>query len=205
MSFGKSFSPQKQWVDDAVKYAESKGVFLVNAAGNDAKNLDTDYNFPTPKLLDGTKATNYIVIGASGDPGNGGLVADFSNYGKNSVDVFAPGVKIYSTLPGGNNYGNLSGTSMASPVTAGVAAFLLEYFPTLTPQQLKMILEKSAVKPTIKATKPGTDQEVNLSDISISGGLVNAYEATKLAQQITSQQKIKSIKPKMKVKTQKRA
>jgi subtilisin family serine protease len=204
MSFGKSYSPQKQWVDDAVKYAESKGVLLVHAAGNDAKNLDSDYNYPTPILLDGGKPTNWLTIGASGDPGNGGLSASFSNYGKKEVDVFAPGVNIYSTIPGGTTYGNASGTSMASPVTAGVAAFLLEYFPTLTPQQLKAVIEKSSVKPTIKAEKPGTDEEVDFSELSKTGGLINAYEAAKLAQQITSQ-KAQPVKTKMKVKEAKRA
>ena len=203
MSFGKSFSPQKQWVDDAVKYAESKGVLLVHAAGNDGKNLDSDYNFPTPILLDGGRPTNWLTIGASGDPGNGGLVASFSNFGKKEVDVFAPGVNIYSTIPGGNTYGNASGTSMASPVTAGVAAFLLEYFPNLTPQQLKTVLEKSTVKPTIKVQKPGTEDEVSFSELSKTGGLINAYEAAKLAQQVTSQ-KTAPVKT-MKVKQAKRA
>jgi len=204
MSFGKSYSPQKQWVDDAVKYAESKGVLLVHAAGNDGKNLDSDYNFPNSMLLNGGRPTNWLTIGASGDPGNGGLAASFSNYGKKEVDVFAPGVNIYSTIPGGNTYGNASGTSMASPVTAGVAAFLLEYFPTLTPQQLKTVLEKSAVKPTIKAQKPGDGEEINFSELSRTGGLLNAYEASKLAQEITSQ-KTQPVKTKMKVKQAKRA
>jgi len=204
MSFGKSYSPQKQWVDDAVKYAESKGVLLVHAAGNDAKNLDSDYNFPNSMLLSGGRPTNWLTIGASGDPGNGGLVASFSNYGKKEVDVFAPGVNIYSTIPGGNTYGNASGTSMASPVTAGVAAFLLEYFPTLTPEQLKTVLEKSTVKPTIKAQKPGDGEEINFSELSRTGGLINAYEASKLAQEMTSQ-KTQPVKTKMKVKQAKRA
>jgi len=204
MSFGKSYSPQKQWVDDAVKYAESKGVLLVHAAGNDAKNLDSDYNFPNPMLLNGGRPTNWLTIGASGDPGNGGLAASFSNYGKKEVDVFAPGVNIYSTIPGGNTYGNASGTSMASPVTVGVAAFLLEYFPTLTPEQLKTVLEKSAVKPTIKTQKPGDSEEVSFSELSKTGGLVNAYEASKLAQEMTSQ-KAQPVKTKMKVKQAKRA
>jgi subtilisin family serine protease len=93
---------------------------------------------------------------------------------------------------------------MASPVTAGVAAFLLEYYPKLTPQQLKTVLEKSAVKPAIKAEKPGTDEEVSFSDLSITGGLINAYEAAKLAQQISSQ-KMQPVKTKMKVKQAKRA
>lgn len=206
MSFGKGFSPQKQWVDDAVKYAESKGVLLVHAAGNDAADIDTAYNFPTPVFKNNTgRATDWITVGASGDPKNGGLVASFSNYGKKEVDVFAPGVNIYSSIPGGNKYGNASGTSMASPVTAGVAAFLLEYFPNLTAEQLKYIIEKSAVVPSIKATKPGTKEEVSLSELSRTGGLVNAYEAAKLAESISSKHKAIPVKTKMKVKKLKRA
>ena len=197
MSFGKSFSPQKQWVDDAVKYAESKGVLLVHAAGNDAKNLDSAYNFPNANLVStGKKASNWLTIGASGDPKNGGLAANFSNYGKNEVDVFAPGVNIYSSIPGGTTYGNASGTSMASPVTAGVAAFLLQYFPSLTPQQVKTILEKSAIAPTIKSNKPGDDGEVSFSELSRTGGLINAYEAAKMAAEMTGKNNTKmNVKP----------
>jgi len=182
MSFGKDFSPQKKWVDDAVKYAESKGVLLVHAAGNDAKNVDTADNFPNPTMrIGGAKASNWITVGASGDPKAGGLTASFSNYGKKQVDVFAPGVKIYSSIPGGNTYGNAQGTSMACPVVAGTAAFLLEYFPYLTPAQVKQVLMKSAQAPTDKVRKPGSDDMVSLSDISESGGIINAYEAAKLA------------------------
>jgi subtilisin family serine protease len=94
MSFGKDFSPQKTWVDAAVKYAQSKGVLLIHAAGNDAKNVDTTYNFPTPVFVGGVKAPNWITVGASGNPQAGGLAASFSNYGKKEVDVFAPGVAI---------------------------------------------------------------------------------------------------------------
>lgn len=207
MSFGKGFSPEKNWVDDAVKYAESKGVLLVHAAGNDAKNIDTAYNFPNPIFkADGKKATNWLTIGASGDPKNGGLVASFSNYGKKEVDVFAPGVNIYSTIPGGNTYGNASGTSMASPVTAGVAAFLLEYYPTLTPEQLVYVLEKSATAPGIKVTNPATGATVNLSDLSKMGGIVNAYEAAKLAATLTAKENsAKPVKIKIKVKRVKKA
>ena len=122
MSFGKGFSPEKKWVDDAVKYAESKGVLLVHAAGNSHQNLDTTHNFPTAVYEDGRKAANWITVGASGDPQAGGFTANFSNYGKTQVDVFAPGVKIYSTVPGGNTYSNLQGTSMASPVVAGLGS-----------------------------------------------------------------------------------
>lgn len=182
MSFGKDFSPQKKWVDEAVKYAESKGVLLVHAAGNDAKNIDTADNFPNA-IMKGTnkKAPNWITVGASGDPKAGGLTASFSNYGKQQVDVFAPGVKIYSSIPGGNTYGNAQGTSMACPVVAGTAAFLLEYFPYLTPEQLKYCLMKSGQAPEGKVKKPGTEDMVVLSDLSESGGIINAFEAAKIA------------------------
>jgi cell wall-associated protease len=187
MSFGKSFSPEKHWVDDAVKYAESKGVLLVHAAGNDGSNIDTVPNFPNAmvKADGGRKTSTWITVGASGDPKMGGLIADFSNYGKDQVDIFAPGVKIYSTIPGKNSYGNAQGTSMASPVVAGTAAFLLSYYPTLTGKQLKEILEKSAVKISDKVKAPGEGGKVLLTDISVTGGLINAAEAVKLAEQMT--------------------
>ena len=125
MSFGKDFSPEKNWVDDAVRYAQSKDVLLVHAAGNDAKNIDTADNFPNPVFLNKQgRAKNFITVGASGDATNGGFTARFSNYGKSEVDVFAPGVNIYSTLPGGDKYGSLSGTSMAAPVVAGLGALI---------------------------------------------------------------------------------
>ncbi len=181
MSFGKGYSPQKKWVDDAVKYAESNGVLMVHAAGNDAKNLDTSYNYPTPNMLDNSKPNNWITVGASGDPKAGGLTASFSNYGKKEVDVFAPGVKIYATVPGGNTYRDLQGTSMASPVVAGLAALILEYFPTLSAAQVKMVIENSSKAPGVKVKNPGTGEEVELSELSKSGGIINAYEAVKLA------------------------
>ena len=186
MSFGKSFSPHKDWVDDAVKYAETKGVLLVHAAGNDGKNVDSTDNFPNATLKkQQTTATNWITVGASSDliaePGVKSYTASFSNYGKNGVDVFAPGVKIYSSLPGGNVYGNESGTSMASPVVAGVAAFILSYYPALSAQQVKYAIEKSAIHLPGKVKQPGSEDLVSLSDISVSGGIVNAYQAIKLA------------------------
>jgi subtilisin family serine protease len=200
MSFGKGFSPEKNWVDDAVKYAESKGVLLVHAAGNSAQNLDTTWNFPTP-VFEGNsyRAPNWITVGASGDPKAGGLVASFSNYGKKEVDVFAPGVRIYSTVPGGNTYQNLQGTSMASPVVAGLAAFLLEYYPNLSPAQVKGIIEKSAQKPSAGVKKPGTHEDTDLSDLSRTGGVINAYEAIKLASQQKPEEN-KKIKSKVKKK-----
>jgi subtilisin family serine protease len=199
MSFGKDFSPQKQWVDDAFKYAESKGVLLVHAAGNDSKDVDTASNFPNPVFADGSgRATNVITVGASGDVKNGGLTAYFSNYGKKEVDVFAPGVDIYSTIPGGNTYGKASGTSMACPVVAGVAALILENYPNLTPQQLKEAIVKTAQAPKGKVNLPTKDVvisnndsvgKVNLNDLCVSGGFINAYDAIKYASTIKPKKK----------------
>lgn len=143
MSFGKAYSPFKERVDEAVKYAESKGVLLVHAAGNDNKNVDVKDNFPCADYKSGGKCKTWLEIGASGST-EGQLKADFSNYGRKSVDVFAPGVDIYSTVPNGE-YRALSGTSMASPVTAGVAAAIWSYYPTLTAIQVKNLILESAV------------------------------------------------------------
>jgi len=191
MSFGKSFSPQKKWVDDAVKYAESKGVLLVHAAGNDAKNIDVEDNFPSRNFNNDTLKvfSNWITVGASGAVANE-IAASFSNYGKREVNVFAPGVKIYSTIPGGNTYGDKDGTSMAAPVVAGIAALLLSYYPALSPKQVIEVLEKSSKIIETSFPKPGTDEKVMLSELSISGAIVNTYEAFKMASSIKGERKL---------------
>jgi cell wall-associated protease len=208
MSFGKSYSPEKKWVDEAVQYAEAKGVLLVHAAGNDGANLDEKDNYPNA-IIKSTKkrANNWITVGASGDPKLGGLAASFSNYSKTEVDVFAPGVQIYSSVPGGNTYGNAQGTSMASPVVAGVAAFIMEYYPALSAKQVKEVIEKSAAVPEFKTKIPGGTKMVNLTDISKTGGVVNAYEAAKLASTMKGEKSAAPAppaKPKSKVKIKKK-
>jgi cell wall-associated protease len=204
MSFGKDFSPQKRWVDDAYRYAESKGVLLVTAAGNAHKNVDTSASFPNPIYEDGKGiASNVITVGASGNAQNGGLTASFSNYGKKNVDVFAPGVGIYSTIPGGTTYGNASGTSMACPLVAGVAAFILQNYPNLTPQQVKMAIEKTAVAPKEKVKVPGETETVSMSELAKSGGIINAYEAIKYASTLTAKPVKKERLPKSNVKKNK--
>jgi subtilisin family serine protease len=188
MSFGKAYSPDKKFVDEAVRYAESKGVLLVHAAGNDAKNLEEENNFPNRKYADtGKEASNWLEIGASGwSNDNSKFVANFSNYGKSKVDVFAPGVDIYSTVPDKNAYKNASGTSMAAPATSGVAALIMSYYPKLTATQVKDILMKSSIKYTQKINKPG-EKGTNalMTDLCISGGIVNAYEALKMAEEMS--------------------
>jgi len=191
MSFGKEFSPEKQWVDEAVQYAEKMGVLLVHAAGNDGKNVDTTDNFPSPIYkATNKKATNWITVGASGDPSNGGIAANFSNYGKKEVDIFAPGVQIYSTLPGGDKYGEASGTSMACPVVAGTAALIMSYYPALSAQQIKYVIEKSANQINEVVKQPGSDLTVPFNELSKSGGLLNAYSAIQLASTLKGERKM---------------
>jgi len=191
MSFGKSYSPGKEAVDKAVRYAEQKGVLLVHAAGNDAEDNDVEKNFPVRTYLDGKEAKNWLEIGASTWGQDENFVASFSNYGKRSVDLFAPGVQIYSTTTN-NTYKNEDGTSMASPASAGVAAILLSYFPELTATQVKNILEKSTRKfGNLKVQKPGGKGSVEFNQLSITGGLVNAYAAVKMAQEMKAQKLIK--------------
>jgi subtilisin family serine protease len=206
MSFGKSFSPEKKWVDEAVKYAESKGVLLIHAAGNDAKNIDVVDNFPSMYINNDTLkgVTNWINVGASGSTEEN-LAASFSNFGRRDVSVFAPGVKIYSTLPGGNVYGNQDGTSMAAPVVSGLAALILSYYPELTASQVKSIIEKSVTKIDLNTIiKPGTENEkTNFSELSNTGGIINAYQALIIAAGIKGERKIELEKipsPKKQVK-----
>lgn len=182
MSFGKSYSWDKGIVDEAVKYAVAKDVLLIHAAGNDNKDLEVESNFPDPTYINGGKATSWITVGASSWTNDGNIKASFSNYGKTKVDVFAPGVDINSTVPG-SKYEKLSGTSMAAPVVAGLAGLIRSYYPKLTALQVKDIILKSVIKVDQSVEiKTDTDSKtVPFSDLCVTGGIVNAYEALKLA------------------------
>ena len=183
MSFGKSYSPEKSVVDEAVQYADAHGVLMVHAAGNDAQNNDSASNFPSPFYVSGARAERWIEVGASSWKGGDSLAAPFSNYGAHNVDMFAPGVDIYSTIPGG--YERDSGTSMAAPVVTGVAALLMSYFPALDAMAIKRILLQSSRKygdqrvvlPGSQGGRPGT-----FGVLSQTGGIVNAYDAIRMAE-----------------------
>jgi subtilisin family serine protease len=188
MSFGKPLPYNKPAVDDAVKFAISKDVLIVHAAGNEALNLDVDRRFPNPNYKDnsGNAWSNWLDVGANAADGSPGV---FSNYGENYVDLFAPGVKINSTLPN-NEYGLRNGTSMAAPVAAGVAAILRAYFPSLTAQEIKLIMSKSVIKQKAKVIKPGTkDELVKWNSLSKTGGILNAYSAVLLAEKKASKKR----------------
>ncbi|MEL4457120.1 S8 family peptidase [Lutimonas vermicola] len=182
MSFGKSYSPNAEWVYDAIKYAASKDVLLVHAAGNDHKNIDKSDNFPTdaPNKVDEI-TDNVITIGAMTRHYDKDLVASFSNYGKLNVDLFAPGLEIYSTVPK-NEYKSIQGTSMAAPEVAGVASLIRSYYPELSSSQVKHILMNSGIKVDLEVLLPGGDGAlVPFSDLSRSGRVLNAYNALKMA------------------------
>jgi cell wall-associated protease len=181
-SFGKSFSPHKQWVYDAIKYAEKKDVLIVHAAGNDAKNIDIEDNFPNDSDDKVTEfADNLITIGALNYEYGENVVANFSNFGVLNVDVFAPGVQIYATTPE-NTYQYLAGTSMASPNVAGVAALIRSYYPKLSASQVKHILMDSGTAINTMVQVGGRDGEKKqFSTLSKSGRIVNAYSALQMA------------------------
>ncbi|MES2592666.1 MAG: S8 family peptidase [Bacteroidota bacterium] len=177
MSFGKYYSPDKKLVDEAVQYALSKDVLLVHAAGNDSKNSDVELSFPNRELSSGTIVPNWLEVGANGYKKGKNIIGSFSNYGKTKVDLFAPGVEIYSTVPD-NKYIIESGTSMASPAAAGVAALIRSYFPELKAAEVKAVLMKTVIPYKKKVIKPGTSKEkIKLTELCISGGFINADNA----------------------------
>ena len=183
MSFGKSYSFDKKAVDEALKLAMSKDVLIIHAAGNENQDNDKEPHFPTRIYEDKSgEAAAWIEVGASGINDDKTLKASFSNYGKTSVDVFAPGVKINSTTPN-STYAPHDGTSMAAPVVSGLAALIRSYYPKLTALQVKEIILKSVVKVGHKVNlKVGdTERKVSFDELCVAGGIVNAYQALKLA------------------------
>ncbi|MDO7743208.1 MAG: S8 family serine peptidase, partial [Pedobacter sp.] len=172
-------SPQRSLVDQSVKYAMDNDVLIVHAAGNNGVVLTDDFIFPNKKFSKGGVAENWIEVGASRMYNDSLLVAPFSNYGKNFVDVFAPGENIYSTwYP--NSYSYQSGTSMAAPIVSGIAAVLRAYYPDLSAVQTKKLILQSVQK--IQHSVIVNGERVNFSDLCLSGGIVNLYNALLLAE-----------------------
>jgi cell wall-associated protease len=196
ISFGKAYSPNRKWVYDAIIYAAKKDVLLVAAAGNDGKDIDVTKTYPndTEDLINEI-SDNVLTIGAMSLYYDEKLPATFSNYGKKNVDVFAPGVDIYATIPK-NAYASISGTSMAAPSAAGVAALVRSYYPQLSASQVKHILMNSGMKINFEVMKPGSQsrenpngEKVPFSDLSVSGRVVNAYNALIMADSIVNGKK----------------
>ena len=182
-SFGKDFSPHKEWVWDAIKYAESKDVLIVTAAGNDGKDVDVETTYPTDSSDKNTEiADNYLCIGALNYEYGSKLVASFSNFGSKNVDIYAPGMKIYATVPN-NKYKMEQGTSMASPNVAGVAALIRSYYPSLTASQVKHIIMDSGTALSNEVILGEAKENRSFTAASKSGRIVNAYNALLMAEQ----------------------
>src|SRR5690606_7984051 len=194
MSFGKAFVKDKQVVDDAVRFAIENDVLLIHAAGNDGQDNDANPNFLNRNYVDSLginkgEATAWIEVGASQWNNDSELVAPFSNYGRRSVDVFAPGVKIHSTMPG-STYEDQQGTSMAAPVVAGLAALIRSYYPQLPAMEVKRVIMQSVTRVDQRVKINGADgrtMRVSLNEICVTGGIVNAYKALQLAEQKASE------------------
>jgi len=200
MSFGKGYSPHKWYVDQAMRYAAEHDVLLVHAAGNSSANNDTENNFPNDELQKPVKKglfgkekriSTWMEIGALHWKTGESRVAGFSNYGKKNVDVFSPGVQLNSTVPDGK-YGPASGTSMASPAAAGVAAVIRSYYPELSAVQVKHIMENSVIKQDGEVLKPGSRTEkIKFSELCVSGGTVSAVNAVVMAEKTKAAKKSK--------------
>lgn len=186
-SFGKYFSTHPDWVNDAIKYAAENDVLIVNAAGNEGINLDETRVYPNDEWpgQDIEIADNFINVGAMTSEYGSNMIAGFSNYGKSTVDVFAPGAGIYSTTPL-NEYEFLSGTSMAAPNVAGVAAVIRSLFPKLSAAQVKTVILESGLSPRTDVIVGGDSGNVQpFSEISVTGKMVNLYNAIILASKMS--------------------
>ncbi|KAB8151449.1 S8 family serine peptidase [Kordia sp. TARA_039_SRF] len=199
ISSSKKFSIHEEWVFNALRYAEKNDVLVVTSAGNEAENLDFIQNYP-----DDTENKNYeivnnfIKVGASTHQLNESLIHYTSNYGKESVDIFAPGKNIYTTYPN-NNYDYSSGTSYASPIVTGVAALIRSNYPNLSATEVKEIIINSGVEIKWSVSKPPNTNNKDLvpfSSLSKSGKIVNAYNALLLAEEISKKKKKKRKKKK---------
>ncbi|MEA1786587.1 S8 family peptidase [Arenibacter sp. GZD96] len=188
-SFGKSFSPNADWVYDALKYAAEKDVLFVHAAGNEGANLDdpSNPNYPNDQINNGAEfADNVITVGALSSKYGSEMVATFSNYGAINVDIFAPGDAIYSSMPN-NSYDFQGGTSMAAPAVAGIAALIRSYYPKLTAAEVKKVLMQSGLSSKSSVLLSGDAAKSALfNTISKSGKMVNAYNALIMAENLSS-------------------
>lgn len=186
-SFGKSFSTHPEWVWDAIRYAAENDVLIVNAAGNDGLNRDENMVYPNDQSLENPQeiSDNFLIVGALNYKYGSGLVASFSNYGQENVDVFAPGTKIWSTTPN-DEYEYLEGTSMAAPAVSGVAAMIRSYYPRLSAEQVKQVIMDSGLSTNATVVVGGDpSNKQRFSEMSTSGKMANLYNALIMADKLS--------------------
>jgi subtilisin family serine protease len=187
MSFGKGYSPMESEVYAAIKYAESKGVLMIAASGNEGQDVDVITHYPTPYSGKGDLVSTWLTVGANSKDFKEKMTANFSNYGAEKVHLFAPGVKVISISPD-DSYDMMNGTSFSCPVVSGVAALVWSYYPSFSASELREILmESSVIYKKVKVNLPGYFEEgeepvVKFGKLSESGGVVNAYYALQMAE-----------------------
>jgi len=145
-----------QVLQDAIQYAQDRGVLFIAASGNDSKNTDSSPNYPS------NYAVPNVVSVASNDASDN--LSSFSNFGRRTVDLSAPGSSIYSTRPL-SRYQRLSGTSMATPHVAGAAALVMARYPSIASHQV------------IVRLLGGVDRKSAFIGKMVSGGRLNVFNA----------------------------
>lgn len=184
MSFGKEFSMNKKIVTKAIEYAKKKDVLLITASGNDNMNVDRNDYFPNDIENNKEISDCYINVGANTYHIDSKILASFSNYGKNNVDVFAPGDDIYVASPN-NEYETNGGTSFAAPIVSGLAALIWSYYPKLKASELKKIILNSGNLYQVNIMLDDQKNTISFAELSKSGKIVNAYNALLLAEKIS--------------------
>ena len=168
---------QKKWISEALEYAESKGVFCVTPAWEGAQDLAVETYYPNRWMTGKKELTNLMVVCSSDKNGNPSMN---SNYGAKEVDLYAPGMEIYSTYTG-DTYQSGTGLGLAAATTVGVAALIKAYYPHLTGTQIRNILLETVTsrkdaeveKGIIVDGKPTQDLFL-FGDLCLSGGIINA-------------------------------
>ncbi len=183
ISAGEDYYVHPKWVIDAITYAEKKNVLIVKAIPNNGKDLDKERTMET-NIFDIQRFNNLLMVGGSyywvmtswlKDPDTG--------YGKKTVSLLAPSYRINNIAPN-NKYIYKSGTSVASAAVSGVASLLLSYYPKLSPIEVKDIILRTVDKYDIEV-EMGNDKLKPFSELTSSGGMLNAYKALKLAEEIS--------------------
>ncbi len=188
MSFYKEFSLHLDWVLEAIKYAEKNNVLVVGIAGNDSLDIDSNPKYPNDSDYQNPRevSDNFINVGSITNKVDSTMVSSFSNYGKQNVDLFAPGSDVYTTIPD-NRYQTDSGTSLAAPMVSGTAALIWLYYPNLSVQEVKQIILNSGSEYDIEVLVPNGDgKKVPFKELSKSGRVLNVYNAMKMAKEMNT-------------------
>lgn len=176
---------------EAIEYAHKNGVLFVASAGNSNKDIDDPFYYYHPtgnSFSNSTRFNTFIKVGGINPEIGTKLKTKASNYGKKNVDIFAPGAYIKTTNATQSKYIVLGGTSIASSITSGVAAFILSYYPELSAAQIKDILLSSSTKYD-KAVIIKDSTVINFKELSRSGGVINAYNAIRMAEEVVNSKK----------------